>query len=156
MENVLSVAAYVYKRYNETYGQRIDEMKLHKMLYFAQRESLIQTNEPLFDATFYGWKYGPVLKELRTAYKDDTLMDNYSQDTHLHIQPIMDKVFADYAEKSSWSLSRLTHGETSWKNARIGVPQNANSDEAIRIDDIRLDAQRIKERRNMLDYYGLL
>lgn len=156
MENVLSVAAYVYKRYNETYGQRIDEMKLHKMLYFAQRESLIQTDNPLFDATFYGWKYGPVLKELRMAYKDDTLMENFSQDMELRIKPIMDKVFSDYAEKSSWSLSRLTHGETSWKNSRLGVPQNANSDEAISIDDIRMDAQRMKERRDMLGYYGLL
>lgn len=56
------------------YGQQIDEMKLHKLMYFAQRESLIQTGAPLFNATFYGWKYGPVLKEIRSAYKDGTFI----------------------------------------------------------------------------------
>lgn len=156
MENVLTVAAYVYNRYNLAYKSKIDEMKLHKMMYFAQRESLIQTDEALFDATFYGWKYGPVLKELRCAYRDDSFMRNVPQDVVLRIKPVVDKVFEDYAEKSSWSLSRLTHGEISWKNSRLGVPQDANSDNAISLDDIRLDAIRIKERREMLNHFGLL
>lgn len=156
VENVLTVAAYVYNRYNLAYKSKIDEMKLHKMMYFAQRESLIQTDEALFDATFYGWKYGPVLKELRCAYRDDSFMRNVPQDVVLRIKPVVDKVFEDYAEKSSWSLSRLTHGEISWKNSRLGVPQDANSDNAISLDDIRLDAIRIKERREMLNHFGLL
>ena len=58
MENVMNVAAYITNRYLEEYKQPIDEMKLHKLMYFAQRESFIQNNQPLFDATFYGWKYG--------------------------------------------------------------------------------------------------
>ena len=28
----------------DTTGEKIDEMKLHKLLYFAQRESIIQEN----------------------------------------------------------------------------------------------------------------
>jgi len=39
----------------------------HKLLYFAQRESIIQTDTPLFDASFYGWRFGPILKEIREA-----------------------------------------------------------------------------------------
>lgn len=152
----MSVAAYVYNRYQETYGQRIDEMKLHKMMYFAQRESLIQTDYALFDATFYGWKYGPVLKDLRSAYRDDSFMHSVSEEVVVRIKPIIDKVFEDYAEKSSWSLSRLTHGEISWKNSRQGVPQEVNSDNPISLDDIRLDAARTKDRREMLNHYGLL
>lgn len=156
MENMLTVAAYVYNRYQEAYGQKIDEMKLHKMMYFAQREALIQTGEPLFDATFYGWKYGPVLKEMRSAYKDDSFAPSVSQDVILRIRPVMDRVFEDYAAKDSWSLSRLTHGETCWKRSREGVPQDANSDSPIALDDMRQDAARIKERREMLDRLGLL
>lgn len=156
VEKVMSVASYVYNRYRETYGQRIDEMKLHKMMYFAQRESIIQTDQALFDATFYGWKYGPVLKDLRNAYRDDSFMLSIPDDVVLRIKPIIDKVFEDYASKSSWSLSRLTHGEISWKNSRLGVPQNANSDNAISLEDIRLDAARAKDRREMLNHFGLL
>ena len=32
VENVLMVAAYVYNRYSNTYGNRIDEMKLHNLI----------------------------------------------------------------------------------------------------------------------------
>lgn len=54
MEKLMDVASYIFNRYYETKGECIDEMKLHKMLYFAQRESLIQHREPLFAETFYG------------------------------------------------------------------------------------------------------
>jgi hypothetical protein len=36
------------------------------------------------------------------------------------------------------------------------VSQDANSDIAIRLDDIRLDAIRVKERRERLNHLGLL
>lgn len=153
--NVLTVAACICGRYQETFGEKIDEMKLHKMLYFAQRESLIQTNEPLFDATFRGWKYGPVLKELRTPYQEGTLPPVTEADA-LALQPVLDKVFREFADKDSFSLSRLTHGEISWRRSRKGVPPAANSDNPISTEDIRLDAQRIRERQKQLAEHGLL
>lgn len=156
MEDVMAVAAYVYKRYHEAFGQKIDEMKLHKMLYFAQRESLIQNDQPLFDATFYGWKYGPVLKELRNAYRDGNLLSFFKEEVAPDIAKVMDRVFEDYARKDSWSLSRLSHGELSWKNSRKGVAPEDTSDIAMELEDIRKDAQRVKNRREMLNSYGLL
>lgn len=38
MMGILQVASYIYKRYMDDFGARIDEMKLHKLLYFTQRE----------------------------------------------------------------------------------------------------------------------
>ena len=52
MEDVLNIAAHIAQRYYSEYNQQIDEMKLHSLMYFAQRESLIQTGEPLFNAAF--------------------------------------------------------------------------------------------------------
>ena len=46
-------------------------------------------------------------------------------------------------------------GEVSWQNSRIGVPAEANSDNPMNILDIRLDAERIKNRREMLAQLGL-
>ena len=151
MENVMNIAAYVSNKYL----QRIDEMKLHKLLYFAQRESLIQTGEPLFDAVFYGWKYGPVLKEVRNAYRDGSIDGLIQNDITEESSSILDSVFKEYAGKDSWSLSRLTHGEISWKNSRVGIPETDNSDRPMQIDDIRADADRIKNRREMLSSLGL-
>ena len=155
MEDLMNVASYICNRYSKEYGSRIDEMKLHKLLYFAQRESLIQNREPLFDAVFYGWKFGPILKEIRLAYRDDLFYDSVPQDVIFRMLSIMNKVFEEYAGKDSWSLSRLTHGEFSWKNSRHGVPDGENSYNTMSLDDIRVDADRIRERREMLLKLGL-
>lgn len=155
METLMDVASYICNRYEDEYHVRIDEMKLHKLLYFAQRESLIQNREPLFDAVFYGWKYGPIIKEIRLAYRDCLFYAQVSPEVVKRITPIMDKVFEDYAGKDSWSLSRLTHGEYAWKNSRVGISDGMNSDNAMSLDDIRVDADRIRERREILLQLGL-
>ena len=36
MMGILQVASYIYKRYMDDFGVRIDEMKLHKLLYALQ------------------------------------------------------------------------------------------------------------------------
>lgn len=156
MENLLDVASYIFNRYYETKGECIDEMKLHKMLYFAQRESLIQNREPLFAETFYGWKFGPILKEIRSAYRENTFLKNICEDVVNRIKPVMDKIFEEYADKESWSLSRLTHGEISWKNSRKGIPDDVNSDNPIDINDIAKDAERVRLRRAGLAKLGLM
>ena len=63
MEDVLKIASYICDRYYKEYGHNIDEMKLHKLLYLTQRETIIQTGEPLFNDQFEAWKYGPVLSQ---------------------------------------------------------------------------------------------
>lgn len=156
MERLMDVASYIFNRYYETKGECIDEMKLHKMLYFAQRESLIQRREPLFAETFYGWKFGPVLKEIRNAYMENDFLKTICEEVVDRIKSIMDKIFEEYADKDSWSLSRLTHGEIAWKNSRKGIPDNANSDNPIDIKDIAMDAERVRRRREGLAKLGLI
>lgn len=155
MEDVMNVAAYIKEKYStENSHLLIDEMKLHKLMYFAQRESFILFNRPLFDAIFYGWKYGPILKEIRSAYKEgkiDSLKPqkfNCDQTT----MAVIDRVFKDYAKKDSWSLSRLTHGELSWINSRLNISSEKNSDNPMLINDIQKDAERIKARRALLEH----
>ena len=156
MAGVLTVAAYIYRRYEAEFGEKIDEMKLHKLMYFAQRESLIRTGEPLFRATFRGWKYGPVLKELREPYRNPELLPGLKEKDADALVPVMDVIFAEYAPKDSMSLSRLTHGEISWKKSRKGISPAENSDKPMNLGDIRLDAEKIRQRREQLAEKGLL
>lgn len=146
MEYVLNVAAHISQRYFSEYNEQIDEMKLHRLMYFVQRESLIQTGEPLFDAVFYGYKYGPVLNEIRDT--PITSPKDFTKDC----SSILDKVFTSYAKKDSWSLSRLTQGETSWKNSML--PENTNH--LMSLEDICKDAERMKSRRQMLKKLGFI
>lgn len=153
MESLINVATYICIKYRNEFGKQIDEMKLHKLLYFSQRESLIQNDESLFDNVFYGWKYGPVLKEIRYMYEDLIIQNtcNISQ----RARNIIDHVFLSYASKDSWSLSILTHGEISWKNSRVGLLESENGDNPMCISDIRLDAERIKYRREIRKQLGI-
>lgn len=156
MADVLKIASYIAERYKRDFKGRIDEMKLHKLLYFTQREALIQTDAPMFDASFYGWKYGPVLLEIREGYRNDTLHTQPSEETIKKYQEVFDKIFEHYAVKDSWSLSRLSHGELSWKNARIGLLPSENGNVKMKIEDIRKDAERIKMRRYLLKEMALI
>ena len=150
MKDMMTVAAYIYSRYMREFDEKIDEMKLQKLMYFAQRESLIRTGEPLFAGDFYGWRFGPVLKELRTPYKEESFSPAVTDEVMGDDKEILDEVFKAYAPKDAWSLSRLSHGEICWKRSRKGVAPSESSDNLIPLDDILLDAQRMKERRELL------
>lgn len=147
MEKVADIASYIYQRYQKEFGKCIDEMKLHKLLYFTQRESIIQTNEPIFQEEFEAWKYGPVMTEIRRMYKDGSLLGDIPCSIAEKYKDIFDMVFETYAGKDSWSLSSITHGEYYWEKARTGIPENENCDRRIITNDIRKDADRIRIRR---------
>ena len=152
MLDVVKVASYISCRYEREFGSLIDEMKLHKLLYFAQRESLIQLDQPLFATAFQAWKYGPVLVQIRSLFKQGKLTDSVTSEEISPYQTVFDKVFEQYAPKDAWSLSSITHGEVSWQKARVGIPAGENSDALIDLDDIRKDAHHIKLRRYYLSH----
>ena len=155
MESAITFAKYVVSRYRNEYGVPIDEMKLHKLLYFAQREALIQLGKPLFYEPFFAWKYGPVLVVVRNYikfYGSFFTQIGYNTIIQNEYIPVFDKVFSQYAGKDSWSLSRLSHGEFSWKNARKGLGPIDNCNNAMSIENIKVDADRIKLRRYFLSH----
>lgn len=151
MESVVKIASYIFKRYQDECGVCIDEMKLHKLLYFTQRESLIQKNEPMFSEQFLAWRYGPVMVPIRSLYASKQL-NNYPSDKFIEDnKSIFDFVFSQYAPKDSWSLSRLSHGEISWQNARHDLLPEQNGNEPLKIEDIKKDAERVKMRRFLIN-----
>lgn len=149
MVKVQMVASYICKRYKETFHQTIDEMKLHKLLYFTQREAIVQTGEPMFSERFVAWKYGPVMEKIRTLYKNGWLTTMPSQEDIEYYQPVFDTVFKIYAPRDSWSLSMLSHDEYSWIKARNGCDADDFCNTLIDVNDIREDAHRICLRRSL-------
>lgn len=150
MADVIKVASYICLRYQQLFGERIDEMKLHKLLYFTQRESIIQTDEPLFEDCFEAWKYGPVMVSIRQKYRTDTLHEELPCPIKERYKKIFDTVFDTYAPKDSWSLSSITHGEYAWQEARKKItPEQQHV--LIMTDDIRIDAKRVKIRRFLFE-----
>ena len=142
MEKTMCVAKALYDMYYEQSGVRMDEMKMHKLMYFAQRESLMYNNEPLFDGTFYGWKYGPVLKAVRSAYMSDTLLSKSFEKVSDDTMKLLKSVLERYGSLSSWKLSSLSHEEFSWKKARKGLEAADDGDVELSLDAMRVDVTR--------------
>ena len=156
MISVVKTAAYICQRYLQEFGEQIDEMKLHKLLYFMQRECLVQKGEPLFPEQLHAWKYGPVMPQIRQLYKEGLLTELPSQQEVTAYQPVFDEVFRRLAGSSSMTLVSISHGELSWKRARIGYGKYDSSDVPMSIDDIREDAERFKVRKFMLKKFEWL
>ena len=153
MKDLKTVASYLATRYQAEYGEKIDEMKLQKLTYLAQRESLVRTDEPLFDAEIQGWRLGPVIPDLRGLYKEYQEAGFPAVDGGElgEDRESLDAVFDEYADRESLSLSRMTHGEICWRKSRKGIRPSESSNVTIPLDDIRLDAQRIQGLRMMED-----
>ncbi|MCM1284192.1 MAG: DUF4065 domain-containing protein [Muribaculaceae bacterium] len=152
MEKIVDVAQYIYTEYKRITGEIIDEMKLHKLLYFAQREALAIMNVPLFEEEFEGWKYGPVCKELRGSITVDGILDssgNISEESKY----IVNNVIQQYGSLASWKLSELSHKEISWRNARIGLESEEIGRTKLKLEDIREDAKKIRPYDYIWDMY---
>ncbi len=150
MEQVTHIASYFLSRYCQQFGETLDEMKLQKLLYFTQREAIIRTGQPMLDAEFRAWKYGPVVIEIHDKYKADDLHDGLSQESIDRWKECLDYVFKEYAVKKTMSLVTLSHAEQSWRRARAGYDKYDRSDVPMQLSDIYEDAERIKKRRTTM------
>lgn len=151
MEKTLCVAKALYDMYYEQKGAHMDEMKMHKLMYFLQRESLMYKNRPLFGGTFYGWKYGPVLKEVRSAYMTGTFLTKGFGTVSDETRTLVKSVLERYGSLSSWKLSSLSHEEFSWRKARKNLESTDDGDVELLLDAMKVDATReLMNRRNIV------
>lgn len=123
MEKITDVAQFFFDEYRNMSGEIIDEMKLHKLLYFTQRESIAITGQPMFADKFEGWKYGPVNREIKSCYTADGLCYQNHEKISSESAYIAKSILLQCGEYASWKLSKLSHDEISWKNARRGIPE---------------------------------
>lgn len=143
MDKIINVAAYIASKYKEIAKENLDEMKLHKLLYFTQREALAITGEPAFEGTFEGWKYGPVCREVRSHFCEGEIIGQVDAISE-KVQYIANNIILEYGPFASWKLSELSHQDISWKNTRKGLAPEEMGDTPLSLEDIKLDAQKIR------------
>ncbi len=153
MARAIDVAQCIFTEYKLISGKVIDEVKLHKLLYLSQRESLAITNEPMFPENFEGWKYGPVCREVRNCYTEDGIFADDIQDISIKERYIVKNIILQYGAYESWKLSELSHKEISWKNARRGIPKGCNGNRILKLEDIRKDAEKVRPYDSIWDMY---
>lgn len=152
MERILDVAAYICKKYKEFTSVSLDEMKLHKLLYFMQRESFAILGKPAFEGNFEGWKYGPVCREIRGNYYEGEIYSEVN-DISDEMKYIANNIILEYGSLASWKLSELSHNDSSWKNARIGLSPDDNGNIILKLSDIEEDAKKVRPYDHVWDMY---
>ena len=145
MIDVRTAAKYLIQRYEQESDSVMDEMKLHKLLYFTQRESFVLLGKPMFPDKFEAWKYGPVMRCLRKAHWECQVSSVLPVDSEYI--PVLEDTLRRYAAMDSWSLSNISQGETSWQKAKD--KEVGSSPVEIETSDIEYDAKVIKYRRFM-------
>lgn len=140
MEKTLCVAKALYDMYYGEKGVHMDEMKMHKLMYFSQRESLMYNNELLFDGTFYGWKYGPVLTEVRSQFRLAKPFSNVEGSVTEQTMELLKSILKRYGSLSSWKLSSLSHEEFSWKKSRVGLEAGEDGNVELSLEAMKVDA----------------
>lgn len=141
MDQVEHIAAHLYNQYRLLYGQTMDEMKLHKLLYLLQREALNLYHQPIFEESLLGWVYGPVSLEVRSIFYR---IEDFSIPVSLQAKMLIDSVLKQYGNHKSIDLSHLTHQEISWRNSRKSMRKNEIGTKLLKMSDMVKDAQKIK------------
>lgn len=154
MATVKDIASYLIYAYEKMTESKFEdgELKLQKLIYFAQRESIALTGEKLFNENIYGWVHGPVVEELRFFLEDN--YEPYEEDKlNVKEKYVIDNVLAQYSHYSAWYLRNLSHEEKCWKKARKGLLDNQPGYERIKDEDIFEDAKKVRIYDNLYDMY---
>lgn len=128
--------------FSADHGDCLTNLKLQKLLYYAQAWYLALYDEPLFDQEIEAWVHGPVVPTVYhrfSNYKADPIpVDSIpkarlSKKVQGHLEEIL-RVFGGF---SAYQLEKLTHQEAPWRNARKGLPIDEASRSIISKNDMK-------------------
>lgn len=101
-------------------SEYITNLKLQKLLYYAQGYFLAKKGYPLFNEDFLAWEHGPVIKIIYNKYKNNGSRGIvYDKDFDIEVdeetEGILERVYENYGQYSAWKLRNMTHEEAPWR-----------------------------------------
>jgi len=133
--------ANFFVRFSNEHGDNLTNLKLQKLLYFAQAWYLVFYKHPLFDNEIQAWVHGPVIPEIYSRFKKygwSPIIEEISKpDLSENIKKHLIKVFNYYGRYSAYELESITYGAEPWKNARDNLPPDASSENIISHQDMQ-------------------
>ncbi|MEM9447827.1 MAG: type II toxin-antitoxin system antitoxin SocA domain-containing protein [Cyanobacteria bacterium P01_E01_bin.6] len=144
MVSALDVANYFLIKVDRKSGDLITQLKLYKLVYYAQAWNLALNSEVLFDGEIQAWQHGPVPVSIRPCFCEysnnpipepaisrEEIFDSLSMSYEL-----IDWVWQCYGIYSATYLRNLTHAEYPWINARGELAPDSRSTNPISLQDM--------------------
>jgi uncharacterized phage-associated protein len=123
MLTAAEIASYFLAKVEVEDGELISNLKLQKLLYYAQGNHLALYDAILFPEPIEAWNHGPVVPAVYHQYKQygpsplpcpgDFELSKFSNE----LQDFLEEVYDVYGQFSAWKLRQMSHEEPPWKNA---------------------------------------
>lgn len=125
MYQASDIAKYFIHYANLEEDGMMTNLKLQKLLYYAQGFHLALFNQPLFREEIKAWQYGPVVEEIYHTYKGYSRnplpdpKDFNPEVISLESKDLIDEVYRVFGKYTGTVLANLTHQEKPWINTGI-------------------------------------
>jgi uncharacterized phage-associated protein len=120
MASAFDVASYFITQANAEDDVTLSNLKLQKLLYYAQGFHLALFDCPLFDETISAWTHGPVCPAVYHDYKiygrshipksEHGDANGFSDDQ----RELLDEICGVFGQFAAWKLRDMSHNESPW------------------------------------------
>ncbi len=128
-----NVANYFLMINDPDVGELISNLKVQKLVYYAQGFYLAIYDKTLFKDPIEAWEHGPVVRELYNHFKKyesnhipPPVDFDYKKIFNKKQIKVLQEVYNVYGQYSAWKLRQLTHSEPPWqktaRNEEISIP----------------------------------
>jgi len=123
--NCFDIANFFLAQQDENAGDTISNLKLQKLLYYAQGYHLGMFSSPLFPERIEAWTHGPVVSAVYHKYKTfsggailPTEEISLKQFTRSQVD-FLNEIYNVFGQYSAWKLRDMTHNEDPWKETPL-------------------------------------
>lgn len=124
--NAYDIANAFVKLSDTESGDVLTNLKLQKLVYYAQGFHLAIHNKPLFKDAIVAWEHGPVVENLYHKLKDykasqvsiDAPLNKTITEDQMKLLKEINTIFGQF---SAWKLRNMTHNESPWQTTERGT-----------------------------------
>src|SRR5216683_3310653 len=142
--DAITIAKYLIKKAKEDKVKDLTNLKLQKILYYAQGWYLANNNKKLFSDQICAWKLGPVVRSVYDLFSnngnrpiDMNVNANDVSELDQNTKKFLDTLWKVYKNMNGAELVTYTHQEKPWKEAWSKRNDKDSEDDVISADSIK-------------------
>jgi len=137
-KDIITIAGAINTFYKLIFNKNdMTEMKMHKLLYFAQKRHYKNFGEWLFEEDFEGWVHGPVNRQVRNSFS--LLPEVKPDELTLEEEYTIREIVHEYGKYSASTLRFFSHQDYAYKQSRAGLKPDERGERIIKKEEIIFD-----------------
>lgn len=142
-DGLTEIAHKIIVIHRDMYEESLSPMKLQKLCYYAAGYYLaFNGGQALFEDDFQAWRHGPVVPDMYNTFRDfgwqpiDSEINIAVNIENDEVDEFLTAIVQYYGSYDGATLSRMTHNESPWIDARIGLDEHEGSSNIISKESI--------------------